>query len=374
MRANKGWGAGLRIAYFVPDQHDPAVGRRLEMLRRGGGDLQLVGFRRREAAAADAVDLGRTFDARMAHRALAVARARLLIGRASPLTDQADVLLARSLETLVLASGLAARMPKARLVYECLDVHRLMVRQGPLGRALRAIERRALRRAQGLIVSSPAFLREYFDRLQPFNGPRLLVENKVLGPSHVLSAAPLAPPWRIGWFGALRCRRSLQILVDALRARPGLFQLVLRGRPAMDQVGDLSALAAATPGLSFEGPYVPGDLPSIYSEVHLAWAIDYMEEGVNSNWLLPNRLYEAPAHGVPVLALKGTETERHGSQLGCAVALGDPSTELVPWLERLRSGDLEALRAAVSQAPPGAFVADAAECEAVVGFLGGACA
>ena len=44
-------------------------------------------------------------------------------------------------------------------------------------------------------------------------------------------------------------------------------------------------------------------LPS--GDVHFTWAIDFYEAGANSDWLLPNRLYEGGAHGAVPIALAG---------------------------------------------------------------------
>ena len=75
-------GAGhqrLRVAYIVHDINDPAVARRVTMLRAAGAEPVVLGFRRDDRTPADIsgapwVDLGQTRDARLAQRALAVAR------------------------------------------------------------------------------------------------------------------------------------------------------------------------------------------------------------------------------------------------------------------------------------------------------------
>ena len=46
------------------------------------------------------------------------------------------------------------------------------------------------------------------------------------------------------------------------------------------------------------------DLAAIYGEVHFTWAIDFFEEGLNSSWLLPNRLYEGCRFGAVPIAMQ----------------------------------------------------------------------
>jgi len=136
---------GLRLAYLVHDLHDPAVARRLDMLRPHLTDAVVIGFHRSGEPPASisgwpAVALGRTADARFARRVVALLRARLSLAALKPHIAGRDVVLSRQLETLVL--GRAARdgfAPGAVLVQECLDVHRLLVGQGLAARLLRRL-------------------------------------------------------------------------------------------------------------------------------------------------------------------------------------------------------------------------------------------
>lgn len=304
----------MRLAYLVQDLADPAVARRLDMLRPHLTDAVVIGFHRgalppAEVAGWPAVPLGRTHDAKLLQRVLALLRARLALRRLAPHLKGRDVILSRQLETLILAhAGRAAYAPGATLAQECLDVHRLLVRPGPL----RWLEGRLLRGCQLVVTSSPAFERVH---LRPAHGaalpPVMLIENKVLAAEAApyTGTRPPGPPWRIGWFGMLRCRRSLLMLAALARRLPGVVEVVLRGRPAVTAIPDFDALVAATPGLRFEGAYDRRlDLPALYGGVHFAWAIDFFEAGANSDWLLPNRLYESALHGAVPIALEGVET------------------------------------------------------------------
>ena len=191
----------------------------------------------------------------------------------------------------------------ATLAYECLDIHRLMVGQSMAGSALRRLEAALLRATDLLVVSSPAFLREH---PEPVHGTRLpptcVIENKVLhtdfGSVADAAARQSAPPWWIGWYGVLRCRRSLQLLDELTRRLPGHVMVELRGRPARSAIPDFDAIVAAKPALRFMGSYDRRrDLAQIYRAEHFTWAIDFYEAGANSLWLLPNRHYEGGLHG-----------------------------------------------------------------------------
>lgn len=366
----------LKVAYLAHDLDDPSIWRRVAMLESGGAQVRVAGFRRGGGPVPEgAVVLGQTSNGRMVQRAGAVLRALPRVRSRLRILGAADVILARNLEMLLL--GRAAVRDGTALVYELLDVHDLMLGGGAASRALRGLEGRLMQRAAAVIISSPGFERHY---LEPFARPRiptLLVENKLLpqgggGPEAGPRRAD-AGPLRIGWFGMLRCRWSLQTLDALTRAAPGRFHVLLRGRPAYDQIPDFDAVVAVNPALSFDGPYRwPDDLPAIYGQVDLTWMIDRYQAGGNSDWLLPNRLYEGGRHGAVPVALAGTEMARKLEALGIGVVVSDTRLDgIAARLGALDAGSLDVLRAAVAALPRATWEASDSECRALVVRLEG---
>ena len=311
------------ILYFAHDLADPAIRRRVMTLRAGGATVSLAGFKRADNGLTDVdgvapIDLGQTADGRFAQRIACVAKAGLTLSSKLSPVKKPDVIIARNLEMLALArravSHFGADVP---VVYECLDIHRLLLNDGLPGKLLNAVQRALGRNVKLLITSSPAFVENYFKPRSGLNLPVLLQENKVLALDGGDMSAPspglpqAGEPWKIGWFGALRCRKSLQILADFAAKMDGKVEVVLRGRPAYSEFDDFDGFVERAPHLSFHGAYRnPEDLASIYNDVQFTWAIDFFEEGQNSSWLLPNRLYEGGLHGALPIAVAGTETAR----------------------------------------------------------------
>ncbi len=360
----------MKLAYFVHDLTDPAVARRVRMLVAGGADPVVLGFRRSEVApptvaGRPAIDLGRTYDARLGQRARMTVRAALSAPRLRARLAGCEVIVARTLEMLAVAAACRLGAP---LVYECLDIHRVMLGEGIKSRALRAIERRLMDRASLLVVSSPAFLEHYFRPRQHLRLPAMLLENKVLelegAPARRAPPLP-GPPWRIGWLGAIRCRRSLEILADLAQRRPDLVEVAIHGRPARSEVGDLESRIAGLGNVRFGGAYGPADLSRLYGDVHFSWAIDFMEAGQNSDWLLPNRIYESGRYGAVPIALEGVETGRWLARRGFGVRLEDMA-QLENFLEGLTPARYAALRAELDRVPLNAFTADASDCRRLV--------
>jgi hypothetical protein len=367
----------MRVAYLVHDINDPAVHRRIRMLRAGGAEVTLLGFSRGIASKPEGTDpfvLGHTEDARLFQRSVAVGIAALKMPRWQAALAGADVIMARQLETLVLAA-LVRRLTgsTAPLVYECLDIHSLMLSGGPVGRVMRALEGGLLRDCSSLMVSSQRFIEKYFAPVHRALPRVELVENKVLElelsdtggyAAQRAMARPQAPPWRIGWYGIVRCRRSLQLLAGLARSLPGLVEVSIRGRVARNVQPEFDDLVAATPGLSFDGPYNRAtDLAELYTAPHFFWAMDFYEAGGNSDWLLPNRLYEGGLYGAVPLALRSVETGRWLAAHGAGILLDEElEVSLRSFFQALDSDGFKAAQQAMAAIPVGAFLHDRADC------------
>ncbi len=377
----------MRLLYLVHDLDDAAVRRRCRFLREGGAHVSVVGFRRQEGrsgAPAEGREIGRTWNGRLLRRIATAVRAASVSGDWHREAEEADVVVARSLEMLLVAVAVRRRRGTGTpIVYECLDIHRLMTRADPVGRGLRWLERRLLASCSLLVVSSPRFVEAYFLRHHPRLGRWALLENKLLSGEFTPAtaspaaaggpgAAPAGPPWRIGWFGIIRCRRSLELLAALVHGAGGAVEVEIRGRPARDVMTDFDALVAATPGLSFGGAYDRAtDLAAMYGRVHFTWAIDFYEDGLNSSWLLPNRLYEGSAFGSVPLALRAVETGRWLDRHGCGLLLDPPLEQALPALfAGMTAAAYEEARQRVARLDPGLLVETPASASAFVARLG----
>ena len=134
----------------------------------------------------------------------------------------------------------------AKLVYEIEDVHDVFFRNTLAARVMRFLERRILASADLVVLPSPGFAEGYLVPHQGYDRPYFLLENRIQ-----LKEVPArnAPPseqaqawkkntdrWVIGWFGTLRCRKSMQLL-SGDRRTPGRQGLDLHARvPDRDRV------------------------------------------------------------------------------------------------------------------------------------------
>lgn len=302
--------AAPHILYYVHDVSDPAVAKRVAMLKAGGATLCIIGFRRTAVpvtsiAECSVIDLGRTHNGKFLHRMLSVCLRAITMKKTLKNIQLPTVILARNLEMLALAVR-AQKYVSVPLTYESLDIHRLLLRDDIIGTLLRKLEGALSKKAHLLITSSPAFINEYFIPKSHVSLPALIVENKIYPPATPMPRSVPSKPYTIGWFGAIRCRQSLDILDAATTHAKGEITVTLRGKPALDQFDDFHAQIAQNPYLNFHGAYDYSELAEHYSNVDFNWVIDRFEQGQNSSWLLPNRLYEGSLHGaIPIAERSG---------------------------------------------------------------------
>ena len=335
---------GLRIAFFGHDNHDSAIAKRVQALRSAGAQVLSLMFTRRGATRGARgleeidVDLGPRRDGQLLRRIprLLGALTRLFANRTE--LGKCNLFLARNLDMLVLA--ILARLigfSRTPIVYEVLDIHRTMLGPGRTARLMRFVERRALAHVAMLVVSSPDYIDHYFTPIQGYRGRWWLMENK-LGPAAparpaMSHACALGPPWRIGWFGVLKCRRSLAILREISSRLGDGVQIHIAGiiAPSVLPPHLIEEACTAHDNIEFTGSYAhPGDLPRLYGGVHFVWAADFLDEGANSAWCLPNRVYEGGAYGALALCAQGNATARMVERHGIGLSFAEPLEDTVP--------------------------------------------
>jgi hypothetical protein len=263
-------------------------------------------------------------------RLYSLARAAWTLALAGRRLKKPDtIVLVNSLELLILCAlcGLT-RMPT---VYDVSDIHPLQLAKTTPGRLMRWLERLALRRVELLAVTSPWFYWEYYRRWLGVRKAALLIENKVRPGCLEVRSAPVFTH-RIAWNGLLRCRASAALLFDSLKQAPASLQVSLHG--TLDRLGEVGQQLTRLPNCEYTGPYDPDALSTLIAKSSFVWAIDF-SECENSTWLLPYRLYNAIAAGVPVIAASDTATAQVVRRHDIGLVLNEcTSGSLIQALER----------------------------------------
>jgi len=374
----------MKIVYFAQDLADPAVHRRVRMLREGCSNIVLIGFRRSTEPidcieGVIPIDLGRTEARNLKRRVGSIVTSMIRLGRHRHAFAGATTVLGRNLDMLLLAALARRRYaPSASLVYECLDIHWTMVSRSLVGVVLRRIEGMMLRSCDLLVVSAPDFITGYFNPVHGQVPPCHVLENKVLESEVAAENAPVrprppGPPWRIGWFAAIRCSSSLHLLASLVRRLPNSINVIIQGNVVWDNVPDFLQVIESTPGMEYRGVYDRRtDLPAIYSDVHFAWTVDFFGSYGNSDKLLPNRLYEAGLYGSVPIAERSVATGRWLANHNAGILLDDPIEESAArFFETLDAETYAQASKALTLIPRSAFVCSDEECRGVCSMLAG---
>lgn len=307
----------LRIAYFGHDAADAAIKRRVTAFLDDGFEVDGYMMQRRDPGNLPwrNIKLGETRDAAFFQRFRSLFSGARKAAEHIDQLEKADFICARNLDMLAVAFLTKRKLKlKTPVIYESLDVHRMLSRSDMIGVLMRWIERQMLKRTAALIVSSPGFLTHYFERYHRGLYTPMLIENRLAtggayGGRPEPSRLPNDRPLQIGWVGMLRCKRSLDLLAlvaDRLKDRVTIH---LHGIPARSEIDVFEPIIDQRDNIVFHGRYKsPEDLSSIYSQLDVVWAGDFMEAGENSVWLLPNRIYEGGYYGVPSIAPAKTQT------------------------------------------------------------------
>jgi len=360
-----------RIIYLAPDCTDNAVKKRAHGFIRFGHELLSFSFRRDRYNVGwipdwPDIELGKSEERRLASRASASARALWIVFRERRSWRKATLVYARNLDLALLALiGKLLTRCRASLVYEVLDIHPHLTQRGMRGAVMRWLERRVLRRCDLLVVSSPAYLSNYFHPVQNFRGPTFLLENKRAPASSgdenralPYEVADRQPVWTIGWFGNLRCQQSLDILTEVAEELADRVRIYMRGCASLLGEEKLSRAIDGRDNMVFAGEYdAPDELAAIYSQVHFNWCADF-SDGFNSLWLLPNRIYEGGYFGIPAIAIAGHETGRIVSERRLGISLAAPfANGLKELLLSMDRDEYVGLRSSIEAQPASNFVA-----------------
>ncbi len=362
----------MRVAFFGHDASDAAIRRRVKSFHDDG--MHVDGYMMRRGALTDTAwrnyDLGVTRPGAFVHRAKSIVTGTQQAMNYRAELAQADVIYARNLDMLAIAVRAKRKLKlDIPVIYECLDVHRLLCRTDLVGKTLRGIERRLLRASSALVVSSPAFLEHHFERHYPGEYDPVLIENRLTdsftggdrpSASQIDQSQTMGKPLRLGWVGILRCQRSLNLLCETARQLGPDVEIRIHGIVADNEIPNFETQIAAHDNIRFFGRYrAPEDLAEIYGELDLIWSGDFMEAGFNSVWLLPNRIYEGGFFATPSISPAGTQTAKWVSDHNCGFTLSEPLDSELPGLVKQLTttpGPIDAYRRQLAGLPLDVFV------------------
>jgi len=371
----------MALIYFTSDGTDSVTTKRIAMFEAAGESVRCFGMVRDTNTATRVPKSMRVIayarNGRLFARLWAILRGSItLVLSARREIRTADVIIARNLDMLLIAIlARVATGSRGLIYYEFLDARLQLTTDTLTGRLLRLVERRALTSCAGIIVSSPAYVGRYFRSKQKYFGRTRLLENKLWWQGRDTSCFPRSAErkrhcWRIGYVGLLRCQKSLVTLCDLVERR-GNVELQLHGVPDPNFLPHFDSVINGRHRIEYFGRFnYPEDLARIYGNVDFVWLPDFSAVGGNSEWLLPNRLYEACAFGAVPISVEGTETANWLARRKIGIILGqDIGHALDELFSRMTTAQFDSLKAAVCGLPVDLFEASANEVRELVSWL-----
>ena len=222
---------GLRVLILSSSPLHRKTITRFDGLTAAGATVVVAGYERDNFKDTTAV--------RYDHVSLGTAKNRDVIGRllTLPLMLQralaavrrlggCDIFWTNSLDMLALGTLLRPLVNnKAQIVYDVADLTPRQLSRDFPSRLLRFGERLLCAGIKTLLITSPWFYWRYYREFVPAGTQVMLLENKVSPPAPTIAPSQAAPPWRIVWHGLLRCRGSLETIVEIARQLPDLVDI-----------------------------------------------------------------------------------------------------------------------------------------------------
>ena len=358
------------VSFFCPDVTDASTLKRVQQFMDFGYRVTVFSFRRARynidyQPPWPNVPLGFTTDGRYWQRVRALIYAIPALFMHRQTLARATVFYARNIDQLLLALvGRFIAGSRAPVAYEVLDIPPIVMRRGLMPAILRAIERLCLRRISLLVVSSPAFHRNYYAAVQNYRGEWFLLENKLhpsiaSPPPPVRRAAERGRPWVVGYFGLIRGESTFALITRLAERLQGRVLFKFGGILTTVDQARFNEVLRRCPNVVYGGPYLPQqDLEQLYRDVDFTWALDLEHTDHNSRWLMPCRFYESGYFGVPCLAVHGFEVGSTIEKHRIGWTFDAPLEEsLIRFFERLTPVDYEHIRGRLRSVPRSMFVA-----------------
>ncbi|GGB10938.1 glycosyltransferase [Allosediminivita pacifica] len=368
--------APVRGVYIGVDATNPTLILRIRSFRKAGVRLTSFTFRRHKFNTGfqpdwDNIHLGDTVDRRYLYRLPALLRALWRMVKHGDVLRDADFIYARNLDLLAL--GHFARLltrSKAKLVYEVEDVQAIFFKKSTAGALFRRVEGWLLQRVDLLVVMSPGFLRGYFEPVHGWKGPSFVLENKLQLGDRPETPTPagrvweeITDRWVIGWFGTLRCTKSMALLEEIAVALGPRVEIYTRGYPTETGLDAYMEIVNRHPNWTYDGEYtIPDDLEEMYGRVHFSWCLDFLDEEGNSPLLLACRMYQGGFYGSVPLVAEGSEMEDWLARAGVGHAFPAPhAASIIDFLKSVTPGEYRKERARIMAERRALFLEDGSD-------------
>lgn len=322
----------MDITFILPVTSQPRYWKRINSLGKLGCNSKVLAFEREYIPASknnkNYVIIGKLEKRKYYKRILPFIK---VFTKVRNNIKQADIIYVFGLDLLFLVWVTRIFINKKnKIVYEVGDIRTVLMGNNIHSIFLRWLERVLMKHVGLLVVTSEAFVTEYFKKKQGIKNINYQVlENKII--KEDFNKLVLKKHFKknnvliIGYFGLLNCTRTLEILKDIAIQGGRNIEIHIRGliintKELMEEIEKIS-------NIKYYGSYIaPDELPLIYGMIDIVWACYYsFNKNSISNlmWARPNRFYEACFFKTPIITRKDTEVCREVNQYEIGICV-DP--------------------------------------------------
>lgn len=321
----------MNILFVLPVLSDSYYRKRIEKLSEIDVHCTVLGFERDhypgKTWAIPTESLGKIQHGRYFRRIGILIRSVFKIRKAA---KNQDAIYAYNLDILWISWLATLFQPgNIKIVYDVADIRAILVEKGFVSSVLRTFERFLLKRTSIVVVASPAYVDGYFKSIQQADNTYFVIENKV-DKDHLPDQTEFLQPGSkketitIGYFGMLRCERSLQVLKELIANNNGRIRLLLRG--IFLNTGNYEEEFKKLEYTHYGGPFVyPDDLGEMFGATDLIWGAHFQTKP-NKKWAIVNRLYQACYFKRPLIVQAGSQNAKlvNRFNIGREIDLANP--------------------------------------------------
>ena len=306
----------VNILCILPVIGDTKDAKRIELLQKAGFNIKVIAFERDYFVSrlpnCEIVKLPKIEQGKYWKRFLIMLKSLIRLRRH---VKKCDVVYAFSPDLAIFAY-IASLQLKKPLVMDVADIREIQVSSSLSGKLLRVIERFIANRTDLLVVSSLAFVTDYYlGKLKAKVKYYLLLENKV---DYILNVDTYNTKNKqndiitIGYFGYLRDNWTIKLLAELTQQLNNKCKVKLAGVDMITEA-NINELSIQNKNFNYSGPYKsPDDLNKLYSDIDVI-VIFYPEPTDDFDWYnakricRSNRFYEACFFKKPIIAFSFTE-------------------------------------------------------------------
>lgn len=259
----------------------------------------------------------------------------------------------------------------ARLIFEIADIREVYFEESIKSYFMTTILNKSMLKVDAVVVTSNYYVDFLTGEKKTQIKNSFLLENKVYLDEIKLTDESLDQRIIIGYFGLLRCNRSLKILLELVESSEK-FKVVIHGY-FLNVFEELIEKCENHPNIEVNGEYKsPQDLKKMYGQIDLSWtAYPYSNKKVgNFNLARTNRFYEAGFFCKPMIGSINTGDSQfiRDKSLGIIINLGNIK-ESVEIIEKINRKDIDKWKSNILKCGIDSFKASPKDYEELLKYL-----